>query len=71
MIADSWSRTGLAGEPATLLCLHRRMGYGITAPVSLGLSTACQLCVKPLSNCAGLVIAALLLTLQGFWVVCF
>ena len=70
-ITNSWSCTGLAGEPATLLCFYGRMGYGIMVPVSLGSSTACQLCVKPLSECAELVVAGLLLTSKDFWVVCF
>ena len=37
----------LAGEPATLLCLHRSKGYGFMTTVSLGLSTAYHLCLKP------------------------
>ena len=57
----------LAGEPAMLLCLHRNKGYGSMTTVSLGLSTAYHLCLKP---CAGLVDAALV-DRHGFWVVCF
>ena len=55
----------LAGEPVALLCLLQNQGYGSMTTVSLGLSTAYHLCLKP---CADLVDATLV-DLHGCWVV--